>query len=117
MAISGACFYLPTCQDAYRHDPTYPCESCSDTVLFDLQYDSAYFEITSPKRLVAGCHGTAMNFVGMGRGTCRVVYRCQLSKESTVDYEDKITQSQKLVLSPTLSKQRGLRQHVATSSS
>ena len=116
-AITGACFYLTTYKDAYQHDPTYPCESCSNTVLFDSQYDSACREITSLKQLVASCHGTATHFVGIRRDTGRDVYRCQLSKESTVDYEDKINQSQKLFLSPTLPKQSSLRQHIATSSS
>ena len=115
-AITGACFYLTTCKDAYQHDPTYPCESCSNTVLFDSQCDSACRGIASLKQLVASCHGTTMYFVGIWRGTGRDVYGCQLSKESTVDYEDKINQSQKLFLSPTLPKQRSLRQHVATSS-
>ena len=87
-AITGACFYLTTCKDAYQHDPTYPCESCSNTVLFGSQYDSACRGIASLKQLVASCHGTTIHFVGIRPGTGRDVYRCQLSKESTVAYED-----------------------------
>ena len=78
-------------------------------MLFGSQYDSACRGIASLKQLVASCHGTTIHFVGIRRGTGRDVYRCQLSKESSVDYEDKINQSQKLFSVSNSSKTRKLK--------